>query len=74
MQGRDGHRDRIRNAYLNGEYDDAEDTKILELFLSLVVPRKDVKYTVYALFERFEDLEGIFGADIEELVAVNGVG
>ena len=43
MQGRDGHRDRIRNAYLNGEYDDAEDTKILELFLSLVVPRKDVK-------------------------------
>lgn len=74
MQGRDGHRDRIRRAYLNGEYDDADDAKILELFLSLVVPRKDVKPAVYALFDRFEDLEGVFSAPVDDLMSVDGVG
>lgn len=74
MQGRDGHRDRIRRAYLNGEYDDVDDAKILELFLSLVVPRKDVKPAVYALFDRFEDLEGVFSAPVDDLMSVDGVG
>lgn len=50
------------------------DVHIMELFLSLVVPRKDVKPIAYSLFNRFESLEKIFSASYKELVEVDGVG
>lgn len=72
--GREGHRSRIRQKYFTNGVDGMSDVHIMELFLSLVVPRKDVKPIAYSLFNRFESLEKIFSASYKELVEVDGVG
>lgn len=72
--GREGHRNRIRQNYFTNGVDGMSDVHIMELFLSLVVPRKDVKPIAYSLFNRFESLEKIFSASYKELVEVDGVG
>ena len=40
---RDGHRARMRAAYLQGGGDAMPDHQLLELLLSISIPRKDVK-------------------------------
>lgn len=72
--GREGHRSRIRQNYFTNGVDGMSDVHIMELFLSLVVPRKDVKPIAYSLFNRFESIEKIFSASYKELVEVDGVG
>lgn len=72
--GRDGHRSRIREAYLANGGDNMDDVHIVELFLSLIIPRKDVKPIAYSLFNRFGSIRKIFSADYEELIEVDGVG
>ncbi|WP_294836221.1 helix-hairpin-helix domain-containing protein [uncultured Eubacterium sp.] len=72
--GRDGHRSRIREAYLANGVDNMDDVHIVELFLSLIIPRKDVKPIAYSLFNRFGSIRKMFSADYEELIEVDGVG
>lgn len=72
--GREGHRSRIRKSYLTNGAEDMSDVHIVELFLSLVIPRKDVKPIAYSLFNRFGSIKKIFSADYNELVEVDGVG
>ena len=72
--GREGHRSRIRQNYFTNGVDGMSDVHIMELFLSLVVPRKDVKPIAYSLFNRFESIEKIFSASYKKLVEVDGVG
>ena len=74
VYGRDGHRSRIREAYLANGGDKMDDVHLVELFLSLIIPRKDVKPIAYSLFNRFDSLEKIFSADYDELVKINGIG
>ena len=50
---RDGHRARMRAAYLQGGGDAMPDHQLLELLLSISIPRKDVKPIAYALINRF---------------------
>lgn len=38
--GREGHRSRIRNAYITNGAETMSDVHIVELFLSLLIPRK----------------------------------
>lgn len=54
---RDGHRARMRAAYLQGGGDAMPDHQLLELLLSISIPRKDVKPIAYALINRFGSLE-----------------
>ena len=72
--GREGHRSRIRNAYITNGAETMSDVHIVELFLSLLIPRKDVKPIAYSLFNRFGSIEKIFSADYDELVEINGIG
>lgn len=72
---REGHRQRIRNAYLKSGVTALPPHNVLELILTYSIPRKDVKDIVYNLFNTFGgELENIFSADIEELEAVSGAG
>ena len=50
---RDGHRARMRAAYLQGGGDAMPDHQLLELQLSISIPRKDLKPIAYALINRF---------------------
>lgn len=70
----DGHRARIRAAYLNSGVDSMPDHNVLELLLSTSIPRKDVKPIAYDLINRFGSLEKVFSASSAELMQVDGIG
>ncbi len=71
---RNGHRQRMRNNYLKNGTDVMEDYQVLELFLSLVIPQKDVKPIAYELINHFGSIDAVFKASPEKLMQVNGVG
>ncbi|MGN0531713.1 MAG: RadC family protein [Eubacterium sp.] len=71
---RNGHRQRMRTAYLENGAEHMADHQLLELYLSLVIPRRDVKELAYRLMNTFGSLEGIFNAEPWALQAVEGVG
>lgn len=72
--GRCGHRKRMREAYMLNGIETMPDHNVLELFLSLVIPQKDVKPLAYSLINKFGSLAGVIGADFNELTAVDGIG
>lgn len=69
-----GHRQRMRDQYINAGEKSMDDHKLLELYLALVIPRKDVRGLAYRLIDTFGSLKGVFDADVEQLMRVNGVG
>lgn len=71
---RNGHRQRMREQYLNGSMNNSPDHNTLELFLSIIIPRHDVKDLAYDLINTFGSLEGVFSASPDDLMKVKGVG
>ncbi len=69
-----GHRQRLRERFLKAGFDGFADHEVVELILTLAIPRLDVKQPAKALLERFGDLRGILDAPLEELRSVRGVG
>jgi DNA repair protein RadC len=64
-----GHRDRLRQRFLNGGADGLHDYEIVELLLFNVIPRRDVKPDAKRLIDRFGGLGGLLSAEPEELRA-----
>jgi len=50
------------------------DHEVVELLLTLAIPRSDVKQPAKALIERFGNLRGILDASLGELQQVKGIG
>lgn len=71
---REGHRSRIRQNYIANGTNGMSDANLLELYLSTIIPRKDVKPVSYELLNKFGDLQGVFSASVSELTKVNGIG
>lgn len=70
----DGHRQRIRASYIANGIENMPDHNVLELLLSISIPRKDVKPIAYDLINRFGSLEKVFSAHPAELMQVSGIG
>jgi DNA repair protein RadC len=68
-----GHRQRLRTRAAIS-FPALPDYELLELILARSLPRGDIKPIAKALLARFGALAGVFGATLEELKAVNGVG
>ncbi len=68
-----GHRGRLRERAAIS-FDALPDYELLELMLTRSIPRGDVKPVAKALLRRFGDLSGVYGATLEELKSVTGVG
>ena len=68
---RAGHRDRLRQKFLDGELARYE---IMELVLSYAIPRKDVRPIARMLYKKFGGTFPILCAPIEELEKIPGLG
>ncbi len=69
-----GHRDRLRQRYLERGLDSLSDAEVLELLLSFGTPRKDTKEQARALLSRFKSFSGVLDAQTRELLEIKGVG
>ena len=69
-----GHRARLRERLLRGGEGALGDHEILEYLLALAIPRRDTKPLAKALLRRFGTLAGVFAADADALISVDGMG
>lgn len=69
-----GHRQRLRERFLKGGFSGFQDYEVVELLLTLAIPRSDVKQPAKALIARFGNLRGIFDAPLDELQQIDGIG
>ncbi|MDR1366641.1 MAG: DNA repair protein RadC [Puniceicoccales bacterium] len=69
-----GHRLRLRERFAKSGFVGFAEHEIIELFLTLCLPRKDVKSQARALLQKFGSICAIFDADVHELAEVKGIG
>lgn len=69
-----GHRQRLRERFLKSGFEGFSPHEIVELLLTLAIPRRDVKEAAKALLQRFGSLRGILDAPLLELQKVRGIG
>lgn len=69
-----GHRQRLRERFLKGGIDALADYELVELLLTLAIPRADVKQPAKLLIQHFGNLRGILDAPIEEVREIEGIG
>ena len=66
-----GHRERLRQKFLD---DQLADYELLELLLSFAIPRRDVRPLARGLMAKFGGIHQVLTAPIEELMKYDGVG
>lgn len=69
-----GHRRRLRERFVKSGLEGFAAYEVVELLLTLAIPRSDVKQPAKALIARFGNLRAILDAPIHELRAVGGIG
>lgn len=68
-----GHRDRLRQRFIQGGPESLPDYELLELVLFLVIPMKDVKPLAKDLLAHFGSFAAVLNAPLEDLSAVKGL-
>ena len=69
-----GHRQRLRERFLKSGLAGFGEHEVVELLLTLAIPRADVKQTAKQLVTRFGNVRGVLDASLSELRSVAGVG
>ncbi len=62
-----GHRERVKEKFLNTKFDNWADYEILEFVLFFALPQKDTKQIAKKLIEKFGSLKEVLQSDFEEL-------
>lgn len=70
----EGHRQRLRETYIENGLNGFHDHQVLELILTYSIPRVDTNPTAHLLLERYGSLEAVFNAPVKDLMKVKGVG
>jgi len=73
ISGYFGHRERIRQKYIQTEGNGMADYEILELLLTYAIPRKDVKPIAKELIDNFGDINGVISAPMDRLMQIKGI-
>jgi len=69
-----GHRQRLREKFLEKGLETLTDSEVLELLLTLGTPRKDCKDMARAALKRFGSLPEVLEASPDELQQIKGIG
>lgn len=71
-----GHRQRLRQAYLQRGGENLYDHQLLELLLTYALPRRDTNGIAHRLLSRegFGSLKGVLSADVHQLGKIEGIG
>lgn len=72
--GHDGHRDRLRERFLNAGGAALADHELLEMLLFYAIPRRNTNDLAHRLIEDFGSLAGVLEADIDHLCRIDGMG
>jgi DNA repair protein RadC len=70
----EGHRQRLRERFERAGFAALAEHEVVELILTLCIPRSDVKLPAKKLLERFGSLRGILDASPADLRTVDGIG
>lgn len=74
MSIHDGHRQRLKQRFLEEGLDNFTEIQVLELLLFYCIPRRDTNPIAHALLDRFGSLAQVLEAPVEELRKVEGIG
>jgi DNA repair protein RadC len=69
-----GHRQRLRERFLQSGIDGFQDYEVIELLLTLATPRKDCKDAAKAALIHFETLPRVLEASSQDLCEIKGIG
>ena len=69
-----GHRDRVKQEFLQGGLEPFSDVRALELLLFYALPQGDVNPLAHTLLDTFHSLSGVLDASLEDLKRVPGIG
>ncbi|MDB9822457.1 DNA repair protein RadC [Deltaproteobacteria bacterium] len=69
-----GHRQRLREKFIEGGLDRFSDEEIVEFLLTLGTPQKDVKIPAREALKKFGGLSGALSAPVHELIEIKGIG
>ena len=69
-----GHRQRLRNRFMQEGLDHFEQHNMLELLLFYSIPQRDTNEVAHRLLNRFGTISDVLNAPVEELETVEGVG
>ncbi len=70
----EGHRQRLRERFLESGLNGFHDYEVIELLLTLGTPRKDCKDAAKAALKKFKTLQGVLEASTDDLCELNGIG
>jgi len=68
-----GHRQRLRERFIDNEKDSRADEALLELLLTYAIPLKDVKPLAQELLAKYGDLISVLMASPDDLIQINGI-
>ena len=68
-----GHRERLKQRFLEEGLDNFTEIQVLELLLFFAIPVQDTNPIAHRLLEHFGSLSQVLGADVEELKKVPGI-
>jgi DNA repair protein RadC len=74
LQDNTGHRDRLKKRFLTSGFSGFLDYEIIELILTLGIPRKDCKPLAKLLINKYKTISNVIFADENELKQFNGIG
>lgn len=74
MSSNEGHRKRLRTKFLGNGFAGFLDYEVVELLLTIGIPRKDCKPIAKELIKRFKTVSGVVNADESDLKKIKGLG
>ena len=74
MSIHDGHRQRLKERFIQQGLDRFTEVQALELLLFYCIPRQDTNELAHRLLERFGSFAQVLDADLDALMQVTGIG